>query len=192
VISLAAVGSASTGKSALLNALFGTRFKVDAAARTTTGLQSDVVAFAGRHIQVIDTPPLHHVTADAYLLVCDKDLTAAEFAELERIARKRRPVTIAINKADTFNPAQLRGLLRTVRNRVRDVVPAERVQPCAADPVRIVLARGPSGELVEHVRHGGSDAAAVARCVAAMLDDSSRTIRVRTREAFGRLGRVST
>ena len=83
MIRVAATGSASTGKSAVLNALFRTRFAVDARSRSTTGRVRQIVRIGEVEIEVIDNPPLPNrsrdTDADVYLLICDKDLTELEY-----------------------------------------------------------------------------------------------------------------
>ena len=106
VIRIAVVGSASTGKSAVANAVFGTAFPVDARSGSTREVRRALV----RDLEVIDAPPDTAPEADAYLMVCDKDLTATEFRYLRDLRRRKRPIAIVLNKADTYDAAQLSAL----------------------------------------------------------------------------------
>ena len=103
MISIAVVGSASTGKSSVANAVFGTAFPVDARSGSTREVLRRVVG----DLEVIDAPPDTAPEADAYLLVCDKVLTATEFRHLRDLRRRKRPVAIILNKADTYEPPSL-------------------------------------------------------------------------------------
>ena len=182
MIRIAGVGSASTGKSAVLNAVFATAFPVDARSGTTrTAVRSVVDA-----IEVIDAPPDELVDADAYLLVCDKDLTESEMAHLR--AMRGRPVAIVLNKSDTYDAGQLDGLLNHIRSRVRGLVQPERVVACAADPVRIVHRQRADGTLTEHVVPAEADVLAVREVLQNLIAAAGSSVRVRSREWAGRLG----
>ena len=181
MIRIAAVGSASTGKSAVLNAVFGTAFPVDARSGTTHSAARSVVG----EVEVIDAPPDQLVPADAYLLVCDKDLTESEMAHLQRM--RGRPVAIVLNKSDTYDAAQLDGLLNHIRTRVRGLVQPDRVLACAADPVRIVHRERTDGSVSEHVVPAQADIAAILEAVQDLITAAGSSVRVRSRELAGRL-----
>jgi GTPase SAR1 family protein len=186
MIRFAAVGTASTGKSALLNVLFGTRFPVDVRSRSTAAATTALITMNNVDLEIVDTPPLEstsaRVNADAYLLVCDKDLIDVEYEEAVRISRARRPIGIALNKADTYRAAQVRLLLNTIRRRVRGVVSPERIAACAADPVRITFTENRYGEVVEH--HSGlrPDVESLNAVVDSLIADAEVSLRVRARE----------
>ena len=159
--SIAAIGVGSTGKSSLLNALFGTDFPVHPA-----GADAGYAERTVGSLLVIDSPPLDQSTigrAGAYLLVVDKDLTDVEFRAIRGRAKR---LAVVLNKADTFSAPQLRNLLRTIRARVAGMLPPERVVPAAADPVRITIVERADGTAEEHVVRGRpqvDDAASVIR-----------------------------
>jgi lactoylglutathione lyase len=164
----------------VLNAVFGTAFSVDARSGTTRTAARN----AAGGVEVIDAPPDQLVDADAYLLVCDKDLTESEMAHLRNM--RGRPVAIVLNKSDTYDAAQLDGLLNHIRNRVRGLVQPERVLACAADPVRIVHRERVDGTLSEHVVPTQADVAAILEAVQELITAAGSSVRVRSRELAGR------
>lgn len=182
MIRLAAIGTASTGKSALLNAVFGTRFAVDTRSGTTGTGQIETGEMGERVIEVIDSPPLEHVftkqTADAYLMVCDKDLIDVEYQQLTRITR---PAALALNKADTYTRSQLRLLLQQIRRRLAGVIPPERVVACSVDPVKITLLQTADGRMLERTMPASPDTAALSPVINDLLTEAEASLRVRTR-----------
>ena len=183
MISIAVVGSASTGKSSVANAVFGTAFPVDARSGSTREVLRRVVG----DLEVIDAPPDTAPEADAYLLVCDKDLTATEFRHLRDLRGRKRPVAIILNKADTYDAAQLTGLLRHIRSRVRDFLTLEDVIACAADPVRIVHWEHSDGRISEHGVPTQADVEPVIAIVRSLTAEARASVRVRSRELGRRL-----
>lgn len=119
--------------------------------------------------------------ADAYLLVCDKDLTDADFEQLTRIARSNRPVGVALNKADTYSRPQRRVLWQHIRRRLDRIVPPERIVWCAADPVRIVLHQRRDGSVVERVEALPPDVSAVVALANELVAEAASSLRVRAR-----------
>ena len=183
MIRIALVGSASTGKSSVANALFGTAFPVDARSGSTRRILRTLLD----DLEIIDAPPDSVPEADAYLLVCDKDLTATEFRHLRNLRRRKRPVAVVLNKADTYDPGQLQHLLLHIRNRVRDLVPQENVVTCAADPVRIVHREHSDGRISEHTVPATPDVESVTSVVHSVTAEAGATMRVRSRELGRRL-----
>lgn len=192
MICLAAIGTASTGKSAVLNALFGTGFHVDPRARSTEALAREAVPFDGTGIEVIDTAPLSGTTpergidADVYLLVCDKDLTSIEYRNVIRLIRERRPLAIVVNKADTYGDSQMRNLVQHVRERLQGILPPHRVISCAADPIRIVYQQRQDGSAVEQFTRITPDVSSLRTVVREMIGEAEDTLRVRVREFASR------
>jgi tRNA U34 5-carboxymethylaminomethyl modifying GTPase MnmE/TrmE len=182
MIRFSAIGTASTGKSAVLNALFGTKFAVDARAGATGGDETAVVQFDGRPVEVIDTAPLTGVhprtSADACLIVCDKDLIDVEY---EQIARISRPVGVAVNKSDAYTRPQMRSLLQQIRMRLVGIVPPERVISCAADPVRVRFRHTADGSLSEYAVPASPDVEALLGLVRELISEAEASLRVRAR-----------
>jgi predicted GTPase len=182
MIRFSAIGTASTGKSAVLNAVFGTSFAVDPRAGATGADSSAIVMFDGREIQVTDTVALTRVeprvSADACLLVCDKDLIDLEYEQIIRISR---PVGVAVNKSDAYTRPQMRQLLQQIRRRLDGVVPPERIVPCAADPVRVTFRHSADGSLSERAVTGSPDVEALVHVVRDLISEAEASLRVRTR-----------
>ena len=182
MIRFAAIGTASTGKSAVLNAVFGTRFAVDVRAGASAE-QSAAIEFEGEQLEVIDTRPVESVftrmQADAYLLVCDKDLIDLEYQQIVRIAR---PLGVAVNKSDTYSRPQMRQLLQQIRRRAAGIVPAERIVACAADPVRISYRQAPDERLLEQTVAAPPEVEALLPVIRELIAEAEGSIRVRTRK----------
>lgn len=161
------------GKSALVNAVFGTAHPVDA----RSGATREPLRSVAGDLEVVDAPPDTLPDADAYLLVCDKDLTATEFRYLREIRHRRRPIAIVVNKADTYAAPDLEALIPHIRSRTRS-----HVVSCAADPVRIVHRERSDGTLTEHEVPAQPDVSSVIPVVRALAAEAGATVRVRSRE----------
>ena len=197
MIRIASTGTASTGKSAVLNALFGTNFRVDARARSTASAVKAILRYGDSEIEVIDLPPLSSrsegLNADVYLLICDKDLTEPEYQEAVRICRAGRALGVVLNKVDTYSARHLAELLEHIRARLQGHVDASRVVSCAAEPVRIVHEQRPDGSTVEQFVPGAPDVRELELLVNALINEAENTLRVRARELATRTSnRLST
>lgn len=177
MIRVAAVGTASTGKSALLNAVFGTAFPVDARADSTVITTSATVDLGIHQLEILDIPPHQSADADVYLLVCDKDLTRAEHGEAQRIVSAGRAIGVILNKSDTYDPSQLARLLEIVRQRLQPFIPPDRVVACEADPVRVVYRDGEE----EHLS-APADVSAVIPLIEELVAEAAASVRVQARE----------
>ena len=157
MIRLAVIGTRSSGKSSIAKAL------------------------AIPEVETVDGPSTDRINADAYLLVCDKDLISSDYEQIVRIVRAHRPVGVVLNKADTYSRPQLRVLLQHIRRRLTDLVPAGRLVPCAADPVRIVWRQRSDGTLVERHEPADRDIASVIMLANQLVADAANSLRVRAR-----------
>lgn len=172
MITLAAIGLPSTGKSSVLNAVFGTQFRVDAAGGTRAN-ESCVLQWHGHEVTVVDARAGFEAVpeADAYALVCDKDLTQAEHEVLRRV---RRTYGVVLNKADTFRAADRAKLIERLGRS------ASRVAVCAAAPVRVAER---AGEVVYETAEPDVEAARI--MMADMIGAAERSARVVARETTG-------
>ena len=197
MIRFASTGNESTGKSAVLNAVFRTRFRVDARARSTAFPARETVRHGNSEIEVIDSPPLTmrvgKLEADAYLLVCDKDLTQPEYEEALRICRAGRALGVVLNKIDTYSTSHRVELLQHIQARLHGYVPGVRIVQCAADPVRVVYQQCPDGTTIETFVPMEPDIRELELLVHEMILEAENSFRVRTRELANRTSsRVST
>ena len=108
----------STGKSALLNAVFSTTaFIVDPRAGSTKAVQKVTTQLGVHKVVVIDTPGIGDIagierteaarqaaqSAELVLIVCDKDLTESEYRLIKIVASFGKPLLAILNKADILN-----------------------------------------------------------------------------------------
>ena len=193
MIRIAAIGTASTGKSAVLNAVFGTAFVVDARAGSTTGVDRATAQFAGAAVEVLDLPPLPAwADADVYLLICDKDLTTPEYEAAARVRRSGRSLGVVVNKSDTYGAGELATLHGSIRERLMRVLVPWRVVTAAAHPVRAVYRQEPDGSMVEAFVSGPAEVDTVRTLVRDLMVEAEGTVRVRARDIASRTaGRLS-
>jgi len=132
---IAVYGEVSAGKSSLVRALLpGAEAASDVRAGTTTQVRhyqwrserGDRVVLAdlpgfnlGEDREILDEARRAHLV----IFLCDGDLTRSQFEELSRLRELHKPVVVALNKSDRFDPAEL----TAVRGRIaeRSGVPSE-------------------------------------------------------------------
>lgn len=178
MISLAVLGDAGVGRASLCNALFGTDFEVDPARRHDWPESADVV-YGGREVRVSKGKGAQ---GDAYLFLCDKDLTGSEHAALARIAR---PVALVLNKTDRLSQSQRRQLLAVLRERTQ----LERVVSAAAAPVAVSLVYAPDGSAREQVKRLPPVLTEVVGVLEDLMHAAETSARVVLREGSRRLAR---
>jgi len=190
---LAVFGRVSVGKSALLNALIGfDAFEVGVLHGTTTRQQRlkwEVVADSGVHL--IDTPGINELSgedreklahevasrADLVLFVCDGDLTQSEIDALRLLADTRRPLVLALNKADRYTKADREALLARLRQHSVGLVQPENVVSAMAQPRAETLIRvDPDGGEREERRERHADVEALRARLFAILDSEGKTL----------------
>jgi len=163
IIIIALVGEVSSGKSALVNALAGTQVcKVNARAGETR----EVARFTFQHPQwaaglsvvIVDTPGLQETSgegreqkaieaameADLILCVIDGDVSETEYRAIVELHENAKPIIVAINKADTYSLSQLETIEKQVTQRLRNIIQAEHIMCCAAEPLKtkVVVDKG--------------------------------------------------
>ncbi len=154
---IAAVGRVSAGKSSLLNALLGwPAFATSALHGETRRADREVWRESDDgHVFLYDTPGIDEVagegrealalrtaaSADLVLFVADGDLTRGEYQALQAVSAERRPVILALNKADRYTEDERERLLARLREHAAGLVGAANVLACAADPAprRVIL-----------------------------------------------------
>lgn len=113
-IHIAVFGEVSTGKSALVRALLpGADASSDARAGTTQRIRHyDWTAAGGDRVVITDLPGFNLDDDEAVLaearrahlvvFLVDGDLTASQYAQLERLQSLDKPLLLALNKADRY------------------------------------------------------------------------------------------
>ncbi len=147
---LVVFGTASAGKTSLINALLGQPVGETAPTLGTTQQGSvhtyQLEGWSGP-ISLTDTPGLLTIggageaearalaqKADLLILVVAGDLLASEYAELLELARLGKATILALNKTDQMLPEEVEIILAHLRQRTAGVIPPEQVVAIAADP----------------------------------------------------------
>lgn len=149
-IHIAAFGRVGTGKSSLLNALLGRNVFSTSPLHGETLVQqrSQWNAVNSDHAVLIDTPGIDELKgeereelarsvariSDIVLMVCEGDLTETEFAAVQSLANRSRPLLLVLNKSDRYGQAELQTLLEHLRNRCQDYVEPGHILAASADP----------------------------------------------------------
>ncbi len=147
---LVVFGTASAGKTSLVNALLG-RWVGETApilGTTPTGCAyTYTIAGVKSEVLLTDTPGLQTIgqtgeaearelaaTADLLVFVVAGDLLASEYAELLKLARSGKQGILALNKTDQIMPEDVEIILTHLRHRTRGVIPAHQVVAISAQP----------------------------------------------------------
>ncbi|HEX6833424.1 MAG TPA: DUF697 domain-containing protein, partial [Rudaea sp.] len=111
------------------------------------------------------------------IFVVDSDMTQSEIAALSTLAQTRRPVLVALNKADRYTDDERDRLLARLREHVAGLVRAEDVIACAArPPPRRVVQVGADGRETETALPQQPDVAALAARLRAIADREGKTL----------------
>jgi len=203
---VAAFGRVGVGKSSLLNALVGRE------AFSVSPLHGETRAVAHAHwesfdagrVRLIDTPGIdeidgatrermaHEVAgrADLVIFVAEGDLTRTELAALEQVTAERRPVVIALNKADRYTPDELDSILERIAERTTDLVKREHVVPVSANPAPVTrLESDASGAETEARVPREPDVAALSAVLWDVLEREGKTLAALNASLFA--GRLS-
>lgn len=149
---VAAFGRVGVGKSSLLNALAGRQaFSVSPLHGETREVgETDWQSFESGRVRLLDTPGIDEIEgdererlahsvagrADLVVFVAEGDITRVEHEALKAVSRERRPVVLALNKADRYSREERELLLEKLRERTTALLPPEHVLPVSADPRR--------------------------------------------------------
>ena len=128
---VAICGTARVGKSALHRALdagLPTSLAERLVLRELPSLGTDANA---------NTEILRAIGAAALVVfVTDQDLRSFEFDALRHAVRSRRPIVVAINKADLLRADELSETIAAVTEKLHDLVPHEDIVAISAEPVQ--------------------------------------------------------
>jgi small GTP-binding protein len=146
-------GTGSAGKTSLINAVLGREVgAVEATVGTTRHGEehTHLVEGVDGTLALTDTPGISEIgdggamreaearglaaRADLLLFVVDHDLTRSEFDPLAALARQGKRSIVAFNKIDRFPDEDRAAIVKSLRERLRGVVPPEDVVEVAAAP----------------------------------------------------------
>jgi len=190
---VAVFGRVSTGKSALGNALLGREaFAVGVLHGTTTdAAQAPLDEAAHDGLVLIDTPGINELDGEArerlafdvadisdlVVFVCDGDLTREELDALKTLAATRRPLLLALNKADRYGADERAALLAHLRERTHGLVRGEDVLAVAARPAPLrVVEEDAHGRAIERTQPVPADVAALRERLLAIAAREGRTL----------------
>lgn len=190
---VAVFGRVSAGKSALGNALLGREaFAVGVLHGTTTEAAQAPLHEAERDgLVLIDTPGINELdgqarenlafdvaeVSDLVVFVCDGDLTREELDALKTLAATRRPLLLALNKADRYGTVEREALLAHLRERTRGLVREQDVMAVAARPAPLrVVEDDARGRTVTHEQPVAPDIAALRERLLAIAASEGKTL----------------
>lgn len=149
-VHVAAFGRVSVGKSALLNALAGKEVFETSVLHGHTKHSAETLwqRFDTGGVYLLDTPGIDEVSgqeraqiadnvarqADVILFVVDSDMTDVEYDALRALYQNTQPIILVLNKADHLPAREQEQLLKHLRSRLADMIPAERVVAASAQP----------------------------------------------------------
>ncbi|NJK61509.1 MAG: DUF697 domain-containing protein [Synechococcaceae cyanobacterium SM2_3_1] len=147
---LVVFGTASAGKTSLVNALLGRWVGETAATMGTTQMGSSftyTIAGVTGTVLLTDTPGLQTIgqqgeaeaktlaqLADLLVFVVAGDLLASEYEVLLELARRGKRAILTLNKTDQILPEDTEAILAKLRSRTGTVIPADHVVDTAANP----------------------------------------------------------
>ncbi|MCS7030169.1 MAG: GTP-binding protein [Gloeomargarita sp. SKYG116] len=158
---LVILGTASTGKTSLVNTLLG-RIAGEVAPTLGTTQTVQVYGFrikgVPRRLELMDTPGLQEGSVagasreqeaiawaqkgDLVIWVADNDLRQSEITVLVQLRQLGKRVVLALNKTDLYLPADQEVLLAQIRQRLQGWLAPEDVVPIAAAPPPVTLETG--------------------------------------------------
>jgi GTPase len=190
---IAVFGRVSVGKSALGNALLGRdAFSTGVLHGTTRARDAQRwQEVGGQGLHLIDTPGINELSgeereqlafdvagiSDLVIFVVDSDMTQSEVAALSTLAQTRRPVLLALNKADRYTEDERDRLLARLREHAAGLVRAEDVIACAAHPSpKRVMQVAVDGRETETLVAQNADVAALAARLRAIAEREGKTL----------------
>lgn len=192
-VHIAAFGRVGVGKSSLLNALLHRE------AFNTSPLHGETViedraswrTFRDGNVVLIDTPGIDELggherdrlarrvseRADIVMMLCEADLTNAEFSALERLCDSNRTVLLILNKADHFSREERGLLLQRLRERCSQLLTPDRVLHTCADPrPETLIVVDESGKESESQRQREPDTQELTRVLWALVESQGQAL----------------
>ena len=192
-IHVAAFGRVGVGKSSLLNAL------LQRDVFSTSPLHGETIAegragwrsFRDGNVVLVDTPGIDEVhgaererlarrvtrRADITLMLCEADLTDAEFRALESLCGAHRTVLLVLNKADRYTAEERELLLQRLRERCAHLLPPQRILAASAAPRPEILIRiDASGQETEQRRERTADVEALKTALWRLVEDEGMAL----------------
>lgn len=149
-VHIAAFGRVGTGKSSILNALLGREaFSTSPLHGETQFQQSSLWDSANSdNVVLIDTPGIDELKgeareelarsvariADIVLMVLDGDLTETEFDAVRKLAVRKRPLLLVLNKSDHYSKSEIGSLLTHLRKRCAQFIEPDNILAVCSNP----------------------------------------------------------
>ncbi len=192
-IHIAAFGRVSVGKSATLNALLGEeRFSTSPLHGETKHAQMGAWdQYQSGGVFLIDTPGLNEVDgearerlahevvgrADLVLFIVDGDLTETEIRALRTLVDARRPVILALNKADRYTAAERAIVVEALKQHSEGLIARENIVSIKAKPAeRLVIRVGEDGSETEEWQQPPPDVEPLRRRLWELLESEGQTL----------------
>jgi len=184
-VHVAVFGDISTGKSALIKALAGINdIATGVEGGTTRSIQHySWQSSAGDKLVLTDMPGLNEAAgqlnaisqeealrAHVVIYVCDGDLTASQFVELQALLNLDKPLVIAVNKSDRYNAEELQMIVDRLSQRIKNQAEIAIVKAGGTEEITRVHADGRE-ETITRAR--GNDIAALRSALQHIIDDDS-------------------
>ncbi len=188
VLTVAAFGEVSTGKSALLSALLpGADLHSDVLAGTTRHLNTlDWSTPAGNTVRLVDMPGLQDLDrslepvaldearrAHLVLFVAQGDLNRTEWRWFQLLRDLQRPMLLVLNKSDRYSRDAMTAIRDRVQERVGSTVP---VVVATAGGTQTVHRRLPEGTEDVQLRPRPADVRVLRRELQRLLDRDAATL----------------
>jgi GTPase SAR1 family protein len=194
---LVVFGTASAGKTSLVNALLGRPVGMTEPVMGTPlgeGPYTHTVDGAEGTLLLTDTPGISSVgaggewgeamafglarRADLLLFVVDHDLLRTEFTALSSLVREGKRTVVVLNKKDRFPEADLVAILDKLRERLAGLVPSDDVVAVAAAPRPVLVrVRHSDGQEESVLEYESPDLTALEARVEAILEREGDALR---------------
>ncbi len=191
VLEIAAVGTVSSGKSSVLNALAGQDiFDTNVAGGTTRTLRQ-IDLPGGDRVKLVDTPGLAEAggketeelarfgaaSADMMLFVIDGPLKDFEFRSISWLRKMEKRVIVCLNKQDWYSEDDQELLVQKLREQLKGIVDSQDIVVVqAAQGMRRVTRIGPDGSETEEIETTPPDITALVERMNKVIQDERKQI----------------